>query len=87
MDKVGRSFAVPLFIPAVITVIGSYLVLAPFINIFQTGENLDLGYLFVVCWIALGVGLFLALRKSKNLKIIRLLTKKMQILLKVVSPD
>ncbi|CBY08625.1 unnamed protein product [Oikopleura dioica] len=87
MDIVGRSFAVPLFIPAVITVIGSYLVLAPFINIFQTGENLDLGYLFVVCWIALGVGLFLALRKSKNLKIIRLLTKKMQILLKVVSPD
>ncbi|CAG5104241.1 Oidioi.mRNA.OKI2018_I69.chr1.g1158.t1.cds [Oikopleura dioica] len=87
IDKVGRSFAVPLFIPAIIALIGSYLVLAPFINILQTGESLDLGYLFVVCWIAFGVGLFVILRKSKNFKIVALLTKKMQILLKVVAPD
>ena len=90
-----RSFKVPFFIPIVICIIGTYLVLVPFIQEFQklvggSDESFDLGYIFVFVWILVGLAIFMALEKANSIRLknaVKQFTKKLQILFQVVPTD
>lgn len=95
IKKFPRAFQVPIFIPIVICIIGTYLVLVPFILEFQklfieSEESFDFGYIFVFIWILLGIAIYVPLEKFdcewlvlQTMKT----TKKLQIFFQVVPAE
>ena len=92
VEKFPRSFAVPIFIPIIICIIGTYLVLVPFIQEFQNlgDQPFDLGYIYVFLWILIGLLIYLPLTKlncQTFIASVRKLTLKLQLLFRVVPPE
>ena len=94
-SKFPRDFRVPLFVPFLICIIGTYLVLVPFIQELQKLANpksgpFDFGYIFVFAWILLGLAIYIPLKKQKSKNVskqIKSATRRLQLFFQVVPPE
>ena len=94
VKKFPRAFQVPIFIPFLICIIGSYLVFVPFIleiqKAFQEDSDpIDFGYVYVFIWILIGLAIYIPLVKFSCPKLnqkVQQATKSLQLLLLIVPP-
>lgn len=94
-SKFPRDFRVPTFVPFIICIIGTYLVLVPFIQEFKKlldpeAPPFDFGYIFVFAWILFGLAIYIPLKKVKSKHLsykIKTVTRKLQLFFQVVPPE
>jgi len=94
IDRYPRTFTVPLPIPIIMSIIGPYLVMVPFIKEFKKigkeGEVFDYGYAFVFLWLFFGLGMYLMVKKWSGSKLnyhIANLTRRLQLFFQVLPEE
>jgi len=85
VDKFPRMFKVPIVLPFVVSIIGVYLILVPFMKEF------DWGYICALLWIFGGVGLYMLFQlkwfRMKFQRVSSLTTRGLQIFLQVMPEE